>query len=152
MSILEEQVNLFEKLFTSEGWDSDSAAYLLNNLEKKLSQEDKEICDEGITLDEISKAVKLQKPDKSPGDDGIVSEFYRHYWYLIGEDFESMVREILDQKLLSESQNRGIITYVQIGGKGGYKKLEAYYSSKRGLQNCVKNISRETKTCITKYN
>jgi hypothetical protein len=44
--ILEEQVNFFEKLFTSEGWDSDSAAYLLNNLEKKLSQEDKEICDE----------------------------------------------------------------------------------------------------------
>jgi hypothetical protein len=33
-------------------------------LENKLSQEDKEICDEGITLDEISKAVKLQKPDK----------------------------------------------------------------------------------------
>jgi hypothetical protein len=55
VSILEEQVNFFEKLFTSEGWDSDSAAYLLNNLEKKLSQEDKEICDEGITLDEISK-------------------------------------------------------------------------------------------------
>jgi hypothetical protein len=60
VSILEEQVNFFEKLFTSEGWDSDSAAYLFNNLEKKLSQEDKEICDEGITLDEISKAVKLQ--------------------------------------------------------------------------------------------
>jgi hypothetical protein len=38
-------------------------------------------------LDEISKAVKLQKTDKSPGEDGIVSEFYRHYWYLIGEDF-----------------------------------------------------------------
>jgi hypothetical protein len=37
VSILEEQVNFFEKLFTSEGWDSDSAAYLLNNLEKKLS-------------------------------------------------------------------------------------------------------------------
>jgi hypothetical protein len=45
--------------------------------------------------DEISKAVKLQKPDKSPGEDGIVSEFYRHYWYLIGEDFESVVREKL---------------------------------------------------------
>jgi hypothetical protein len=64
VSILEEQVNFFEELFTSEGWDSDSAAYLLNNLGEKLSQEDKEICDEGITLDEISKAVKLQKPDK----------------------------------------------------------------------------------------
>jgi hypothetical protein len=35
-----------------------------------------------------------------------------HYWYLIGEDFESVVREIFDQKLLSESQNRGIITLM----------------------------------------
>jgi hypothetical protein len=122
-------------------------------LEKKLSQEDKEICDEGITLDEISKAVKLQKPDKSPGEDGIVSEFYRHYWYLIGEDFESVVREIFDKKLLSESQNRGIITLMfKSGERENIKKLEAYYSSNRGLQNCVKNISRETKTCITKYN
>jgi hypothetical protein len=43
VSILEEQVNFVEKLFTSEGWDNDSAAYLSNNLEKKLSQEDKEI-------------------------------------------------------------------------------------------------------------
>jgi hypothetical protein len=38
VSILEEQVNFFEKLFTSEGWDSDSAAYLLNNLEKKVKR------------------------------------------------------------------------------------------------------------------
>jgi hypothetical protein len=98
VSILEEQVIFLEKLFTSEGWDSVSATYLLNNLEKKSSQEDKEICDEGITLDEISKAVELQKPDKSPGEDGIVSEFYKHYRYLIGEDFESVVREIFDKK------------------------------------------------------
>jgi hypothetical protein len=51
-----------------------------------------------FTFDRILE--KLQKPDKSPGENGIVSEFYRHYWYLIGEDFESVVREIFDQKLL----------------------------------------------------
>ena len=28
VSIIEEQVHFFEKLLTSEGWDSDSAAYL----------------------------------------------------------------------------------------------------------------------------
>jgi hypothetical protein len=44
-------------------------------LENKLSQEDKEICDEGITLDEISKAVKLQKPDKSPEGMGLLVNF-----------------------------------------------------------------------------
>jgi hypothetical protein len=50
------------------------------------------------------RAVKLQKPDKSPGEDGIVSVFNKQYWFLIGEDFGSVVREILDQKLLCEFQ------------------------------------------------
>jgi hypothetical protein len=62
VSILEEQVHFFEKTI----YLSDSAAYLLNNLGNKLIQEDTEIFDEGITLDDISNAVKLQKPDKSP--------------------------------------------------------------------------------------
>ena len=75
MSILEEQVHFFEKLFTSEGWDSESAAYLLNNLEKKLSQEDKEICDEGITLDEISKAVNHKNPINHKGRMGLLVNF-----------------------------------------------------------------------------
>jgi hypothetical protein len=65
-------------------------------------------------LDEISMVVKLQKPDKSPGEDGIVSEFYKHYWYLIG----SVVREIFFyKKLFCESQNRGIITLMFKAGE-----------------------------------
>ena len=68
---------------------------------------------------------------------------------IIGEDFESVVREIFDQKLLSESQNRGIITLMF---KSGEREDIKNWRPKRGLQNCVKNISRETKTCITKYN
>ena len=68
--------------------------------------------------------VKLQKPDKSPGEDGIVSEFYKHYWYLIGEDFGSVVREIFFfQKLFCESQNRGIITLMfKVGEREDIKK------------------------------
>jgi hypothetical protein len=38
-------------------------------LESKLIQGDTEFFDKGITLDEISNAVKLQKPDKSPREE-----------------------------------------------------------------------------------
>jgi hypothetical protein len=55
--------------------------------------------------------VKLQKPDKSPGEDGIVSEFYKHYWYLIG----SVVREIFFyKKLFCESQLSGFCNFTTI--------------------------------------
>ena len=36
--------------------------------------------DEDINLDEISKVIKILKPNKSPGEDGIISEFYQLFW------------------------------------------------------------------------
>ena len=77
-SNLEEQIKYYQNLFTSE--------YLTSNLETKVNETDKEMCDKEVSIDEIFNAAKLQKPDKSPGDDGISSEFYQLFWYLIGDD------------------------------------------------------------------
>ena len=38
------------------------------------------------------KAVNKLKPEKSPGKDGIVSEFYELYLYLIREEFYGVVK------------------------------------------------------------
>lgn len=65
-----------------------------------------------ITLDEISKAITILKPDKSPGEDGIVNEFYKIYWYLIEDDFVAVIKEIFNNNLLCESQYRGMITLM----------------------------------------
>jgi hypothetical protein len=37
---------------------------------------EKETLDEDINLDEISKVIKILKPNKSPGEDGIISELF----------------------------------------------------------------------------
>ena len=47
-------------------------SYIVN----KLDNNEKETLDEDINLDEISKVIKILKPNKSPGEDGIISEFY----------------------------------------------------------------------------
>jgi hypothetical protein len=44
-SILEEQIKYYQNLFTSDGCDRDSAEYLTSNLETKLNETDKEMCD-----------------------------------------------------------------------------------------------------------
>jgi hypothetical protein len=60
---------------SSDEWDRDSVEYLTSNLETKVNETDKEMCDKEVSINEILNAAKLQKPDKSPGDDGISSEF-----------------------------------------------------------------------------
>ena len=89
-----------------------SAEYLTSNLETKLNETDKEMCDKEVRIDEIFNAVKLQKTDKSPGDDSISSEFYQLCWYLIGDDFVSVVKDIFRDKRLCESQYLGMITLL----------------------------------------
>ena len=59
---------------------------LPNNLETNVNETEKEMCDKEVSIYTIFNAAKLQKPDKSPRDDGISSEFYKLFWYLIGDD------------------------------------------------------------------
>ena len=79
--------------------------------------EQKESCDAYITEQEIKNAIKLLKINKSPGDDGIVSEFYKEYWYLIRKEFTRVLTYIFDANTLSPSQYYAILTLL-------YKKGE----------------------------
>ena len=74
-------------------------------------------CDAEITEQEIYNTIKLLKTNKSPGDDGIVSEFYKEYWYLIKGTFTEVLRYIFNTNVLSKSQYNAILTLL-------YKKGE----------------------------
>ena len=57
------------------------------------------------------------KSNKSPGDDGIIAEFYSKYWYLIKTELTEVIKCILESNYLAPSQNRAILTLL-------YKKGE----------------------------
>ena len=82
-AILEEQVNYFSSLFKSEGVKSESANTLLSFLVSKVEDSDKEALDESISFNELNNAINTFKKGNSPGDDGLTSEWYNHFWYLI---------------------------------------------------------------------
>ena len=46
---------------------------------KKLSDSDKEKLDTELTLADITQAINMLQEDKSPGSDGLTSEFYQHF-------------------------------------------------------------------------
>ena len=53
---------------------------------------------------------------KSPGGDGIISEFYQLYWEAIEKDFLEVVNEVFHNFDLSDSQYNGMITLLHQGG------------------------------------
>ena len=54
---------------------------LLNkiHINKKIPNEHFVLCEAGISLDGIIKAINSQKNNKFPGNDGLTAEFYRHF-------------------------------------------------------------------------
>lgn len=116
-SILKEQTKFYEKLFTTEGWDRENGHFLIQNIENKLDETDKIILDKDLTLDEIRKSVFSLKKSKSPGEDGIIAEFYQKYWEIIKDDMHEMLLEIFTSSQLSDSQYKGMLSLLYKNGE-----------------------------------
>ena len=117
-SIMNEQVDFYFKLFQSEGWDENSAHELTRYIVNKLDNNEKETLDEDINLDEISKVIKILKPNKSPGEDGIISEFYQLFWQDIKNEFFEVIEKFFKfEYTLSASQYKGALTLLHKGGE-----------------------------------
>ena len=56
---------------SSETWDKEAAQSLLDNVDLKITDEQKDLCDTPISIKEIKKEIHSLKKDKSPGLDGI---------------------------------------------------------------------------------
>lgn len=109
-TILKEQVKFYEQLFMTEGWDKAEAENLINNINCKISSDEKKSCEKHPTETEIHKAVTSLKHNKSPGSDGILGEFYQIYWNIIKIELKQVLTDIFLSKEMSTSQYRGIIT------------------------------------------
>ena len=63
-------------------------------------------------MDECKAAVNYMRNDKSPGSDGIPSEFYKCFWNSIDKLFYDVLLTVYDNKELSFSQRLSIITLL----------------------------------------
>ena len=111
-SILKEQKTFFETLFKSEKTDATAAHSLLRSVDVQLSEDEKSFCEKEVTNEEIYKVIKLLKSNKSPGDDGIIAEFYQTYWYLIQDELTLVIKYTLENDSLIKSQYNAIITLL----------------------------------------
>ena len=93
---------------------SNDPANLLNgqNSVPKLNDIEKQICDAPLKIDEIAKALKQLKNDKSPGSDGLTTNFFKFFWPDISLFLLDSLRYSFKHKLLSDDQRRGILNLI----------------------------------------
>ena len=111
--IQKRQVEFYSELFTSERKKdskfTDDIDYFLGDETKRISDTSKEKLEEIITEEELKNAIKKMKNNKSPGPDGITTEFYKLFWPVIGSDLHEVCTNGLENKELAYSQYLAVI-------------------------------------------
>lgn len=64
---------------------------------------------------ELQDALTQMAAGKSPGKDGVIMEFHKLYWPLIGEDYLKMIREAISSNRLPPDMNCGVLALLHKG-------------------------------------
>ena len=71
--------------------------------------EQQSLCDKELNITDLEQGMKQLPSGKSPG---LPVEFYQTMWHLIRFDFLEMVNEAYQNKILSNSQRKGMIRLI----------------------------------------
>lgn len=110
--ISKELLLFYKNLYSAKGVDHDIQRDFLEAGVKKLSADGEATCDREITTSELGAALKSLPNNKTPGTDGISTEFYKCWW----SDIIDLVLDGFNHSLitgrLSIDQRRGVITLL----------------------------------------
>ena len=84
--ILQEMELVFKERYTSKNMNPQLPEFsdFFENIECALSQEEAATCEGEVKLKEWYNALKIMAANKSPCSDGFTTEFYQHFWNLLG--------------------------------------------------------------------
>ena len=77
---------------------------------QKLQDSDRDNLEGYITYEELTRAAKAMKNNKSPGSDGFPVEFFKFFWNDLGHFILRCINESYDAGEFSFTQRQGIIT------------------------------------------
>ena len=83
--ILNEQMKFYESLYEKRNLPGTQYDFFPDDFNQILTEEEKKVCEGLITEDECKTALQTMKNNKSPGSDGITTEFYKLFWNDIGK-------------------------------------------------------------------
>ena len=83
---------------------------MLSKINKKVSPQAKLNCDARVSLEDMTASARSMKSGKSPGTDGLTSEFYKAFWEILGKDLHDTMSFCLDRGEMTPTQRHAVIT------------------------------------------
>ena len=110
--LLGEAFSFYKQLYTAQPCDETIQAEFLEGAYPELVEEARDSCEGETTTEELKKAVDAMEKDKSPGLDGITTNFYKHFWHMLGDKLVQVYNCAFRVGHRSVSQRRGVISLL----------------------------------------
>ena len=110
--ILRAWVAFYVRLFSAQPLDVGEQDCFFSQLQRKLSHEERQLCEGKLTLAECKVALDGMASGKSPGLDGLPAEFYQRFWPVLGPDMVEVLNFSYASGRLSSSQRSRLITLL----------------------------------------
>ena len=82
----------------------------------KLTEAQKEKCEEKLTVNECYNSLKSFQKNKAPGNDGLTVEFYLVFWPILGKHLVECYNYVHEHGELSNTQRQAVITLLEKKG------------------------------------
>ena len=124
-NIIDNIYTFYKKLYSSRNISGNNIDAYLENVEcLSVTEQEKDECDSLPSLIECENTIKLMKNNKSPGLDGLPSEFYKICWNDIKYYFYESLLKSIESGILPYTQRNAVISLIF--KKGEFDKLKNY--------------------------
>jgi len=84
----------------------------MGNIWNKIHREANEAMEAPIMMGELEKAVRMGKPNKAPGCDGINTDFFKIMWDATKSDLLSILNDMFIEGKITDAQKKGLMVCV----------------------------------------
>ena len=109
--ILLEEDKFYKELFQSKETNLVDNENLFKNI-TTLNHEEQSWCENEITVEELAKSLKELPNNKTPGSDGLSTDFYKFFWTDIKNYVYESIQSAFQTGTLSIEQRRGILNVI----------------------------------------
>lgn len=125
VGILDTVERYYECLFKKEEVNDSCMDKVLDHVDTKLTEGDKNMCDEDMSLTDIKEAILAANCNRSPGSDGLTAEFYKSFADLLAPILRKLYEYIEKTQVVPDSLATGVLT-ILYKNKGSRVNLDNY--------------------------